>query len=310
MKPAIDLNLLPIAVTLYDLRSVSRTATRLGMSQPAVSAALARLRKAFDDPLFVRTTRGMEPTPRAEALIAPAREALASIEENVLSGLSFDPPTTRRTFTFALSDVGEMVFLPKLLAHLREQAPHAGVRSVTLPLREIEDGLESGEIDLAIGYFPDLKRNNFYQQRLFSHTFLCLLRADHPIRGNRLSLAQFLALDHAVVRAESRGQEVFENFLAREGIERRVVLRTPHFMSIPSIVARSDLVVTVPHALALYFAGLSANLKIVRPALDIPSIDLKQHWHRRYHRDAKNKWLRELVAQLFNDENDDWKLGR
>lgn len=309
-KPRIDLNLLPIAVALYELRSVSRAAQKLDMSQPAVSTALAKLRRAFDDPLFVRTSRGMEPTPRAQALIGPAREALERIDHEVLADTRFDPAKAERPFTFALSDVGEMVFLPRLLARLRQAAPNAPVRSVTLPLAQIEQGLESGDIDLALGYFPDLKRNSFFQQRLFSHTFRCLLRADHPIRGTRLTLEQFLSLEHAVVRAESRGQEVFENYLAKRRIERRIVLRTPHFMSIPSIVAKSDLVVTVPHALAMYFAGLAANLKIVEPELDIPWIDLKQHWHRRYHDDARSRWLRALAAELFSDANDEWKLPR
>jgi DNA-binding transcriptional LysR family regulator len=223
--PKLDLNLLPIAVALYDQRSVSRAAQKLGMSQPAVSAALAKLRKVFGDPLFVRTSRGMEPTPRAAALVPPAREVLMRVDEEVLSDISFSPATTKRVFTFALSDVGEMVFLPRILESLTRLAPSASVRSVTLPLVQTEQGLENGEIDLAIGYFPDLKRSSFFQQRLFTHTFVCLLRADHPIRGNKLSLQQFLDLGHAVVRAESRGQERFENFLVRKKIQRRVVVK-------------------------------------------------------------------------------------
>jgi DNA-binding transcriptional LysR family regulator len=305
----LDLNLLPIVVALYDQRSVSRAAQKLGMSQPAVSAALAKLRKLFGDPLFVRTSRGMEPTPRAIALAPPAREALLRIDNEFLSDVLFDPATTKRTFTFALSDVGEMVFLPKILDGLTRLAPHASVRSVALPLAQTEQGLESGEIDLAIGYFPDLKRSSFFQQRLFTHTFVCLLRADHSIRGNKLSLKQFLDLGHAVIRADSRGQEVFENFLMKKKIQRKVVLRTPHFMSIPTIIARSDLVATVPHPLGMYFSKLAANLKTMIPELDIPGIYLKQHWHRRFHNDPKNRWLRGLVSQLFNDEVDEWRTS-
>jgi DNA-binding transcriptional LysR family regulator len=172
----------------------------------------------------------------------------------------------------------------------------------------LEQGLERGDIDLAIGYFPDLKRGNIFQKRLVTHTYVCLLRADHPIRGEELTLKQFLALNHAVVRSESRGQEVFENFLTKKRIHRRVVLRTPHFMSVPMVVARSDLVVTVPHPLGMYFASLAANLKIVKPGIAIPRIDLKQYWHRRFHQDPKNRWLRGLVAELFNDETDEWRL--
>jgi DNA-binding transcriptional LysR family regulator len=296
----LDLNLLPIAVALYDRRSVSQAAQALGMSQPAVSAALGRLRAHFGDPLFVRTARGMEPTPRAISLVAPARGVLARIEAEVLSDVAFEPTATTRTFTFALSDVGEMVFLPRILDSLRRQAPNASVRSVTLPVAEVERGLESGDIDLAIGYFPDLRKQNYFQQRLFTDTFACLLRADHPIRGNRLSLKQFLGLGHAVAHAEGRSQEVFERFLARKGIRRKVVLTTPHYMSIPVIVAQSDLAVTVPQPLAMYFSRLTANLKIVTLSLAIPRIDLKSHWHRKYQNDAANRWLRGLVATLFH----------
>lgn len=301
-----DLNLLRVAVALYDARSVSRAAQQLGMSQPAVSAALARLRRAFSDPLFVKTGQGMSPTARTHALVAGAREALARIATDVLADTAFDPATTRDTFTLALSDVGEMVFLPRILDSVRRLAPGAAIRSVAPAPTQLEHGLESGEIDLAIGYFPDLKSGAYFQQRLLTHRFVCLLRADHPIRGPRLSLDQFLALGHAVVRAEGRSQEIFEKHLARRRIARRIVLSTPHFMSIPTIIAKTDLIVTLPHAIGLFFAQAGARIRIVEPPLAIPRIDLRQHWHRHYHHDARNRWLRRLVATLFNDASDEW----
>lgn len=306
----LDLNLLPIATALYEHRSVSRAARSLGMSQPAVSAALAKLRRVFDDPLYVKTSRGMEPTPRAQALITPTLEALNKLDRDVFADVSFKPQSTKHTFTLALSDVGEMVFLPKILETLRASAPHASIRSVTPTLAELEHGLERGEIDLAIGYFPDLKRGNIFQQRLVTHTFVCLLRAKHPlVRGQELTLKQFLSLDHAVVRSESRGQEVFENFLTKKRHHRRIVLRTPHFMSVPMIIERSDLAVVVPHPLGRYYASITDHLKIVRvTGLAMPRIDLKQYWHRRFHQDPRNKWLRGVVAEIFNDKTDEWKL--
>src|SRR5215467_3052042 len=161
MNKRLDLNLLPIAIVLYEERGVGKAATRLGMSQPAVSSALAKLRKAFDDPLFIRTAHGMEPTPRAQALIAPARDVLTRVERDVLSGMAFNPATTNATFAFALSDVGEMVFLPRIIESLRTLAPLASVRSVSLPPSQLREALEKGEIDLAIGYFPDLEKSNF-----------------------------------------------------------------------------------------------------------------------------------------------------
>ncbi|HSV44485.1 MAG TPA: LysR family transcriptional regulator [Ramlibacter sp.] len=302
----LDLNLLPVVVALVENGSVSGAARTLGMSQPAVSSALGRLRQVFADPLFVRTSRGMEPTPRTLALIGPTRTALGVVDNEILRSSLFDPATSDRKFTLALSDIGEMVFLPKMLQRLALEAPATSVRSVTLPPAAIERGLELGEIDLAIGYFPDLKGNNFFQQRLFSHNFVCLLRSGHPIKGAKLTPRQFMALGHAVVNAEGRSQEVFERYLAKQGIRRRVVLNTPHFMSIPAIIAKSDLVATVPLAVGVTFAETS-RIRMVKPPFDIPSFDLKQHWHRRFHNDPQSKWLRAMVQELFNDAVDEWR---
>jgi DNA-binding transcriptional LysR family regulator len=307
MLTKVDLNLLPIALALYDELSVSRAAQALGMSQPAVSMALRKMRATFNDPLFVRAPRGITPTPRAHALIAVARPLVTQLQQGLLAEEQFNPGASTQPFTFALSDVGEMVFLPKLLERLRSQAPRAGIRSVSMPPHQIAEGLEKGDIDLTIGYFPDLTRQSFFQQRLFTHHFACLMRAGHPLRAKRLTLETFLAMEHAVVRAEGRSQEIFERFLERKKISRKIVLLTPHFLSLPMIIARSDLVTTVPHALALYFSRLSPDLVIARPPFDIAGFDLKQHWHRKYHNDSRSQWLRKQVAQLFNDENDEWK---
>lgn len=302
-----DLNLLRIALAIHDAGSVSAAAVKLGISQPAMSASLSRLRRVVDDPLFIKTSRGMDPTPRALALVATARDVLARVDAAILASHAFDPASTTETFTFALSDIGEMVFLPKILDQLQKRAPMATVRSVTLPPEQLEQELQNGTIDLAIGYFPDLRKSNFYQQRLFTHHFVCLLRSDHPIKSRKLSLEQFLALGHVVVRAEGRSQEVFERVLERQRIRRRIVLRTPHFMSIPMIVARSDLIATVPHALGVHLRQPGSGVKIVEPPLAIPGFDLKQHWHRKYHHEAKIIWLRGLVSELFNDRHDEWQ---
>jgi DNA-binding transcriptional LysR family regulator len=306
MMKEFDLNLLRVVVALYDAGSVGRAAQSLGMSQPALSAALARLRQAFGEPLFVRTARGMSPTPRAHALAAGAREVLARVADEVLSEATFEPATTTARFTFALSDVGEMVFLPKILESLQRLAPQARVRSLSLPPARLEQALESGEVDLAVGYYPDIRSSAFFQQRLFTHRFSCLLRADHPIRGRKLTLDKFLALGHAVVRAEGRSQEIFEKYLERKKIARRIVLLTPHFMSIPTIIGKTDLVVTLPHAIGLFFSQAGANIKVMEPPLPIPRIELRQHWHRNAHHDPKHKWLRRLVAELFSNAEDDW----
>lgn len=232
----LDLNLLRVLTAIDDKRSVSAAAIKLERSQPSVSAALARLREFFGDPLFVRSGNRMQPTPRAVEIMGSVREVLSRIGSEIVAAPTYDPAASRQPIVLALSDVGEVVFLPTILPELRRLAPQTCLRSVSLPAEDIANGLETGSIDLALGHFPDLKRHNFFQQTLFSDTFTCLMRADHPMRSAKLTLRQFLELEHAVVRAESRTEEVIERFLVRRRIKRRVVLTTPHFASVPPII--------------------------------------------------------------------------
>jgi DNA-binding transcriptional LysR family regulator len=307
MPRSFDLNLLPVLVAIHEHGSVTSAAQHLGMSQPAVSTALSKLRHKYGDPLFHRAGHGMKATARMRALIQPLRESLARVDDSFATEAVFNPKTTQRTFIFAMSDLGEMVFMPKILKRMRKLAPRAAVRSVAASAAHIERGLETGEIDVAVGYFPDLREKSFLEKHLFFHHFVCLLRADHPITSSALSMAQFLGLEHAVVYGAGRTYEMFERYLRAKKLHRRVVLETPHFLSIPSIISRSDLVVTVPHAVGLFVKDVHMNIRIAQPPMRTPKIDLKLHWHRNFQRDPKNKWLRELVADLFTDESDEWR---
>jgi len=296
----LDLNLLYVLVALGEHRSVSAAAVKLQKSQPAVSVALGKLRRSFGDPLFVRTGNRMEPTPRAQALMESARSVLARVDSDMVAP-AFDPGASQRTVALALSDVGELVFLPRILRELRARMPRAAVRSVSLPAADVAAALEDGSIDLAMGYFPDLEKRNFYQQVLFTDTYASLVRAGHPVKARKLSLAQYVALGHVVVRAESRTEEVVERYLARRHIHRRVVLTTPHFASAPMIVAQSDLIVTVPAPLARYFTRVAADLRVVGMPFEPPRIALKQFWHRKFHDDARSAWLRGVFCRLFQE---------
>jgi DNA-binding transcriptional LysR family regulator len=309
MRAPFDLNLLRVAVALYEEQSVTRAAERLGISQPSVSNALAKLRTRIGDPLFVRSKTGMQPTPRAHAMIRKAQPILRSVDFELFSEPLFDPASDSFTATFAMSDVGEMVFLPRILEHFKRVAPRGTVHSVTLGPREIERRLESGDIDLAVGYFPDLDKSSFIRQRLFTHHFVCVMRANHPIWAARLSLEDFLGAEHAVVRAEGRSQEIFERFLTRKKIARKVALLTPHFLSLPVILLRSDLVATVPHAIGMYCETTGVNVRSALPPFDPPRIPLMQHWHRRFQSDARNKWLRAILRELFTAEADEWRTS-
>ncbi len=297
----VDLNLLVVFDMLLRLQSVTKTAEALGMSQPAMSLALNKLRTAFGDPLFVRGSRGLSPTPRAEQLAVPVQHVLDQIKNDVLRQPSFDPATTERTFTFNMADVGELVFLPRLRAHLQAVAPGANIRTVSTPPGQLAEGLQSGEVDLAIGYFPGLQGAVIYQQRLFSHSFVCIVRKDHPVFRSQITKKRFLEAQHVVVDQEGKSHELFEETLAAQGLTRRVALSIPHFLAIPLVVAASDLIVTVPYAIGASFAKM-ANLKMLRPPIQVGQPEVKQHWHARFHHDQVNRWIRGVVAELFLDK--------
>lgn len=306
MTRPFDLNLLPVLVKIYEHGSVSAAANHLGMSQSAISGALAKLRTLYGDPLFHRVGHGMQPTARMHALIGPLQDSLRRMEDTLRTE-AFDPAKTTDTFTIAMSDVGEMVFMPKILERIRKHAPGASLRSVARSAAHIERGLANGEIDLAVGFFPDLRDKAFMEQHLFYHHFVCLMRANHPLGGSKLTMAKFLEAEHAVVAGAGRTVEIFEQFLKSRRIQRRVVLETPHFMSIPFVIAHSDLIVTVPHAVGLYAKSVQLNIQTAEPPMRTPRIDLKMHWHRNFQRDPKSRWIRAIIASTFTDELDEWR---
>jgi DNA-binding transcriptional LysR family regulator len=305
----VDLNLLVVFDTLLRTQSVSRAAEALGMSQPAASFALNKLRTLFGDPLFIRSSRGIQPTPRAGQLAGSLQAVLDQIKNDLLQQTDFDPTTTQRTFTFNMADVGELVFLPTIRAHLEATAPGANIKTVSTPPALLEAALQSGEVDLAVGYFPHLQGAAIYQQRLFSHSFVCILHKDHPVIGDQITKKQFLEAQHAVVQQEGKSHELFEQALADQKLTRRVVLSIPHFLAIPLIIAESDLIVTIPYAVGMSFAKM-ANLKMLRPPIRVPRADVKQHWHARFHHDQVNRWIRGVIAELFLEKPRVARRGR
>lgn len=295
-----DLNLLPIVVALYDELSVSRAAHQLGMSQPAVSKALRRLRETFNDPLFVRGPTGIVPTPRAHAVVRVARPHLQHLQEDLLKGERFDPATTTRPIVLGLSDIAEMAFLPSILAHLRTLAPKCPVSTVSARDAQLTEGLEKGAVDVAAGYFPALAQRNFRQRRLSRHGFACLMRAGHPLWKSRLTVSAFMAAEHIVVRREGRSQDVLEQFIERRKMRRRIALYTSNVLSVPFIVMESQLMATLPYAVVTRFASLTSQLAAALPPFDL-TYDLKLHWHRRFDNEPRSIWLREQLAAVFKD---------
>jgi len=210
----VDLNLLVLFDAVLRHRSVSRAAEAVGLSQPAVSNGLRRLREHFHDRLFVRTAEGMMPTPAAEALGGTVSAALAQLGAGLARRRAFDPGAETRTFTLIVTDIGEIVFLPRLLDTARRDAPRVSFRTVHLPAAATQRALESGDADLAVGFVPDLTAGVF-QQRLFATEYVCMARSDHPAIGDRVTRAQFMGATHAVADAEGTGHYVVAQALAR-----------------------------------------------------------------------------------------------
>ena len=296
----VDLNLLLVFSAMLQHQNVTRAGQAIGVSQPAMSTALARLREMFNEPLFVRSAGGMKPTPRAVELADPVHRVLDLIRGEIMQTTSFEPRQTARTFTISTADIGEIVFLPRVLKQFSAEAPHADLRSLTLPSRVVEENLESGNLDLAVGYFPDLTKSTIFQQRLYRYSFVCIARADHPGIGARITLKQFLGANHAIVRPDGRNRGIVEQMLQEKGLKRRVQLQVSHFTSLPTIVADTDLIATVPRSVGQHFAKL-ANIKLLEMPIRTPLNHIKQYWHRRFHRDPANIWLREMLAKLLHD---------
>ncbi|WP_395335833.1 LysR family transcriptional regulator [Novosphingobium sp. BL-8H] len=293
-----DLNLLIVLDALLEEKGVNATARRLRMSQPNVSFALNKLRTQFDDALLVRAGNGMQLTALAEAVRDPLRRMLGMLENEVLAEHKFDPETAARKFVISTSDIGELVFLPRLMMELEARAPGITLESRSMAPDELRLAMSNGEVDLALGYFPDLLGSNFLTQKLFDHPFTCIARDGHPAAREGWSLDTFLDLGHIVVAQRGRSQELFEEALLAKGLSRRIQLQSPHFMSVPLLVAGSDLISTVPAAVGAIFATM-APLQLIAPPLPSPMINLQQFWHRRVHGEPSMQWLRNLIAELF-----------
>jgi DNA-binding transcriptional LysR family regulator len=298
----LDLNLLLVLDAMLEDCSTVAVARRLGTSQPTVSASLAKLRRFFGDELFVRRGTTMEPTPLARTLLSPVRRIVDTVRTELFSEGDFDPATTRRCFTFSTSDIGELVFIPDLMRAAAYEAPGATFQCLAKSPDELKGMMATGQIDVAMGYFPDIGGAGFYEQRLFEHPFACLVRRDHPTVGDKLTLDQFLALDHMVVEQAGRSQEVFEQRMTQLALRRRVILRSPHFMCVPLLLAETDAIVTVPQALARIFAD-RAHLKVLPIPVETPAIVLKLFWHRCVHKDPAVVWLRQLIVRLFMNKD-------
>ena len=295
----IDLNLLTVFAHLLRERHVSRVAQALGMSQPAVSNALARLRKLLGNELFIRTRAGMQPTPYAEQLGEAVTQALAQIDKALSQSASFNPKSSEREITLAMTDIGEIYFLPRLLAHLARHAPGLRLRTVRLGADELRDAMEAGKVDLAIGLIPQLGAG-FFQRRLFKQRYVCAFRKGHALDGTRLNLKAFVQAEHVVVVAAGTGHGMVDEELQRQGVQRQVRLTVPHFVAVGNILQSTNLVATIPEKLAQSLQK-PFGLAIQPHPVKLPEATIHLFWHGRMHQDPANQWLREQWGELFGE---------
>ena len=291
-----DMRLLAVFDEVYKTRSVTRAAENLDMPQTSVSLALGRLRRQFNDPLFVRTAEGMMPTPHAAELLGPLRQALELLRGATRQQVVFDPGSSIRHFRVSMTDVSHLEFLPRLIHRAAKVAPaiHIEVLRITPDTRRL---LEAGESDLAVGFMPELEAG-FYQQKLFEQGFACVVRKSHPRVDKRMTMSLFKRERHVAITAPGTGHELLELQLSRTGVERQLALSLPTLPGLGNLLAQSDLIATVPERVAQMLVRIAA-VKMLAPPFEFPVFAIKQHWHERFHHDPANRWLRSIIAELF-----------
>jgi len=292
----VDLNLLVVLDALLREGSVTRAASRVGLSQPALSHALARLRAQFEDPLFVRRGRGLEPTARARAMTDPVRRAIAEIERALSTAPAFDPSTSRRNFVLMMSDLSELRLMPHLSARLLRLAPGVSVRVVhgpTAPPDEVLAGDHAPDIVLSL-LSPDDTRP--CRAPLYRQTFVVLLRRRHAALARKLTLARYLELDHLVVAPRGRPGSLVDSWLSERGLHRRVTLTMAHFFGAALVASNTDLALSAPSALA-EVASSTLPLGTALLPLTLPENDIGQFWHARDDLDPGHRWLRAELAR-------------
>ena len=296
----IDLNQLVVFQQLIVERSVSKVAANLELTQPAVSNTLAKLRRTFGDDLFVRTPAGMMPTPFAEQLAEPIGYALGMIHSGLNHHSRFEPARAKRSVTIAMTDIGEIVFLPALVERLRSEAPGVSLNTVRTSITTLRDDMEAGKVDLAIGPLPQLKAG-FFQRRLFRQRYVCLFRKGHALDRKRLTVADWQAAEHLVIVSAGTGHGKVDELLRRTQAARTTRLTIPHFVSVGHILQRTNMLATVTERLAESLVE-PFDLTFRPHPIDLPEATINVFWHAKVHRSPAHQWLRGLIFDLFGED--------
>src|SRR5262245_43033376 len=284
----VDLNLFIVFDAIYTEANLTRAGQIVGITQPAVSNALARLRETFNDPLFVRTAQGMVPTPMAQNIIGPVRNALQLLRVSVQESRTFAPTQASKTYRISMTDLTEAVILPPLFQRLRRQAPNVRIESFLAKRRETTKELAAGRLDFAV----DAPLNTDPQVRhvkLMEDRYVCAMRRGHPLAKEKISLEEYLSLSHIHISSRRSGLGYIDLSLGKMGIQRKVVLRSQHYLMASTVLHGTDLAITVPERFArrhdLHYVDL--------PVHDVPSLETHLYWHESTDQDPANRWMRE-----------------
>ncbi|MDR7335444.1 LysR substrate-binding domain-containing protein [Roseateles asaccharophilus] len=294
-----DLNLLPVFLALVEERSVTRAAERLGITQPALSNALTRLRTLMQDPLFIRERYGMQPTPKAQELAPVIAAALAGLDEVIHGQQEFDPAQARQLVTLAPNSYVEFVLMPAIVARLRERAPGLRLRLTPYGTDLAETGVISGSTALALGRITD-PPDNVVVQPLMDDGLACVVRADHPTVGDRLTKKQYEQLRHVNMLPPGRLRVGLFQALERQGLKRDVAVSVTHFLAIPDMIAVTDYCATLPRLICERLRS-DPRLKVLPAPVDLGRFPVEMAWHVRYRADPAHRWLRGLIAEVAQE---------
>ena len=294
-----DLHHLQVLDVLLREHSLTRAARTLNVTQPALSKTLARLRRYFDDPLFVRVSLRMEPTPKALQLQAPVRAILERVQSLRSEHVSFHPRTSDRTFNFCVVDAGLLKLLPPLVDRLLEEAPNVRLQVLQLDAQHLEPWLESGKLDFAMGSFGSLTKQ-IRRQPLWVERYVSVARKGHPRIGSEPSARAFAAEKHVLVSIPGSGHahQTAERALEAAIPPANIICRIPMFIGAAVVAKHTDAVATLPLSIAAVLAK-DLDLQVITPPIKLPKIDIYQYWHERFHRDPGNQWIRSIFKSLF-----------
>lgn len=297
-----DLNLLPVLLVMMEERNVTRAAERLGITQPALSNALNRLRETLNDPLFIRERYGMRPTPKAEQLAQVVGAALSSIDKVILGQQDFDPLNATRLFTLAPNSYVEFIMMPAIVARLRSCAPGIRLRLTPFGNDVTETGVISGNTDMVLGRIVE-PPDNLVVQHLMNEGLACVIRADHPLVGENLSAEQYEQLKHVNVLPPGRMRAGLYQALEQRGLRRQVAVSVTHFLAVPEMIAVTDYCATLPRLICQHLSR-DQRLRIVPAPVDLGTFPVEMGWHARYRDDPAHRWFRTLITETAQSLSD------